>query len=104
MTQKSLHWAKASKQSTICFLVLDYSKAYDKVSRRFLVLVYKKVTMKNLLIGLDFSLGMPPPQLTLMAPQVGISKLREESGRGALLQLTYSSLLVNFSPILSTKQ
>ena len=34
-TQEILHWAKASRQPSI-FLKLDFSKAYDKVSWRFL--------------------------------------------------------------------
>ena len=33
LTQKTLHWAKTSKQPTM-FLKLDFSKAYDKVSWR----------------------------------------------------------------------
>ena len=35
LTQESLHWAKTSRQSTV-FLKLDLSKAYNKVSWRFI--------------------------------------------------------------------
>ena len=35
LTQETLHWAKTSRQPTV-FLKLDFSKAYDKVSWRFI--------------------------------------------------------------------
>ena len=36
LTQGTLHWAKVTKQPTVFFFKLDFSKAYDKVSWRFL--------------------------------------------------------------------
>lgn len=42
LTQETLYWAKTSRQPTI-FLKLDFSKAYDKVSWRFLFLTMEKI-------------------------------------------------------------
>lgn len=46
LTQESLHWAKTSKQATM-FLKLDFSKAYDKVSWRFLFSTMHKMNISN---------------------------------------------------------
>ena len=42
LAQETLHWAKASRQPTV-FLKLDFSKAYDKVSWRFLFHAIEKI-------------------------------------------------------------
>ena len=49
-TQKTLHWAKSSKQPTV-FLKLDFSKAYDKVSWRFLFQTMHKMGIYAQFIG-----------------------------------------------------
>ena len=46
LTQKSLHWAKTSRQPTV-FLKLDFSKAYDKVSWRFFFSTMSKMGMSE---------------------------------------------------------
>ena len=42
LTQKTLHWAKVSRQPSV-FLQFDFAKAYDKVSWRFLFLAMSKM-------------------------------------------------------------
>ena len=44
LTQETLHWAKTSNQPSI-FLKLDFSKAYDKVSWRFLFRAMKALNI-----------------------------------------------------------
>lgn len=46
LTQETLHWAKVSRQPTV-FLKIDFSKAYDKISWRFLFLAMKKMGMSE---------------------------------------------------------
>jgi hypothetical protein len=51
LTQETIHWARTFRQPSI-FLKLDFSKAYDKVSWRFLLQAMKALTLvKNLLSG-----------------------------------------------------
>ena len=50
LTQETLHWARASKQPTV-FLKLDFSKAYDKVSWRFLFYAMKEMNISEKFIG-----------------------------------------------------
>ena len=50
LTQETLHWAKSSKQPTV-FLKLDFAKAYDKVSWRFLFHAMHKMRINKQYIG-----------------------------------------------------
>ena len=50
LIQKTLHWAKASRQPSI-FLKLDFSKTYDKVSWRFLFCAMKAMNIDEVFIG-----------------------------------------------------
>lgn len=46
LTQETLHWAKTSKHPTV-FLKLDFSKAYNKVSWRFLFHAMKMMGIRE---------------------------------------------------------
>ena len=48
--QRIVHWARTSKQPTV-FLKLDFSKAYDKVSWRFLFHAMKEMNISETFIG-----------------------------------------------------
>ena len=50
LTQETLHWARTSRQPTV-FLKLDFSKAYDKVSWRFLFHTMHKMGINAQFIG-----------------------------------------------------
>jgi hypothetical protein len=46
LTQETIHWARTSRQPSI-FLKLDFSKAYDKVSWRFLFQAMKALNISE---------------------------------------------------------
>jgi hypothetical protein len=46
LTQEVLHWAKTSRQPTV-FFKLDFSKAYEKISWRFLFLTMNKMEVSE---------------------------------------------------------
>ena len=46
LTQEALHWAKTFRQPTV-FVKFDFSKAYDKVSWRFLFLTMSKMRVSD---------------------------------------------------------
>lgn len=50
LTHETLHWAKTTKQPTV-FLKLDFSKAYDKVSWRFLFTTMYKMNISEKFIN-----------------------------------------------------
>ena len=50
LTQETLHWAKTSRQPTV-FLKLDFSKAYDKVSWRFLFHAMQMIGIRTKVIN-----------------------------------------------------
>ena len=50
LTQETLHWAKTSRQLTV-FLKLDFSKAYDNVSRRFIFYAMQMIGIREKFIN-----------------------------------------------------
>ena len=50
LTQETLHWAKVSRQPLV-FLQLEFAKAYDKVSWRFLFLAISKMCINEQFVG-----------------------------------------------------